>query len=122
MSSHPFDTRKVAFENRWLLIGDLLEYKMPFWRMPEWLAPIGCSKEWLLITGSTVVYNKPFVCKYKCVSVLVQVYLRECASSCASTSGANICGKLVFVQVLAQVLKCVYAKVIARAHSSSSSA
>ena len=45
MRSHPCDTGKVAFKSRWLLIGGLFAYKMPFWGMTKW-PPIG---GWLLI-------------------------------------------------------------------------
>ena len=45
MSSHPCDTRKVAFQDRWLFIGGLFVYKMSFWGMTKW-PPIG---GWLLI-------------------------------------------------------------------------
>ena len=45
MSSHPCGTGKVAFQDRWLLIGGLFVYKMPFWGMAKW-PPI---RGWLLI-------------------------------------------------------------------------
>ena len=45
MSSHPCDTIKVAFQDRWLLIGGSFVYKMSFWVMTKW-PPIG---GWLLI-------------------------------------------------------------------------
>ena len=40
MSSHPCNTRKVAFQDRWLLIGGSFVYKMSFWGMTKW-PPIG---------------------------------------------------------------------------------
>ena len=45
MSSHPCDTRKVAFQDRWLLIEGSFVYKMSIWGMTKW-PPIG---GWLLI-------------------------------------------------------------------------
>ena len=54
---HPCDTRKVAFQGRWLLIGGSFVYKMPFWGMAKW-PPI---RGWLLIAGSTVLHTGSFV-------------------------------------------------------------
>ena len=45
MNSHPCDTRKVAFQDRWPLIGGSFVYKMSFWGMAKW-PPIA---SWLLI-------------------------------------------------------------------------
>ena len=45
MSSHPCNTRKVAFQDRWLHIEGSFVYKMSFWGMTKW-PPIG---GWLLI-------------------------------------------------------------------------
>ena len=45
MSSHPCDTREVAFQDMWLLIGGSFVYKMSFWGMAKW-PPVG---GWLLI-------------------------------------------------------------------------
>ena len=50
MSSHPCNTRKVAFQDRWLLIGGTFVYNMPFLGMAKWPS-IGGP---LLIAGSTV--------------------------------------------------------------------
>ena len=33
MSSQPLGTEKVAFKDRWLLIGGSFVYEMPFWEM-----------------------------------------------------------------------------------------
>ena len=51
MSSHPCDTRKVAFQVRWLLKGGSFVTKCHFGKCPKW-PPIG---GWLLIAGSTVL-------------------------------------------------------------------
>ena len=58
MSSHLCDTRKVAFQDRWLLIGGSFVYKMSFWGTTKW-PPIG---GWLLIR---VAAHSRFYCTIK---------------------------------------------------------
>ena len=48
MSSHPCDTKKVAFQDRLLPIGGPFLYKMAFWGMTKW-PTIGHVGGWLLI-------------------------------------------------------------------------
>ena len=44
MSSHPWDTRKVAFQDKCLLIGGSFVYKMSFWGMTKW-PPMGLEMD-----------------------------------------------------------------------------
>ena len=60
MSSHPWNTRIVAIQDKLLLIGDTFVYKMPFLGMAK-CPPIG---GWLFIAGSTVYIFKKLIYKF----------------------------------------------------------
>ena len=55
MSIHHCNTRKVAFQGKWLLMGGSFVYKMSYWVMTKW-PPIG---GWLLIR---VAVHSRFYC------------------------------------------------------------